>query len=354
MSADGDDRIADVRFDDADFDLIDRTEYADRRFLRFFYYPRIFRRLGQKLDDALSAAGDEPTIVYFSDEGVWAAFWDAYRRKRARTNVKAVNVQHGIALLRRARFQFIRRVINALSQLATGYPCVGYGSLGGVGPRAFDLYLTYDASTARFVTEQTGCRALAVPRLIKRELIQSFFETPKPIVDQCFVLFAMNINMRGSAVKCDAAATFDELLPLAIMLSDLGARLIVRLHPGMDRTREMERFAAHPLSGFAEIDLNAHQHDSLARSKIVMSFVSTVLWEGGLLGLLPVQVVCKCCDYVELSYEREVLVLGNDMRGQLAALIGRARHVDALDWRASEAVEWSRLKPQLLEIVTVG
>ncbi len=353
LLADGGDRICELRFSDEEFDLVDQVEYTERRFFRFFYCQKIFRRLLETLDDALAAAGDEPTTVYFSDEGVWAVLWSAYRDKCDHRNLRAVNVQHGFALLRRARFQGLRRFVNAVSRLATGLPCVGYGSLGGVGPTAFDLYLTYDSGTAQFVTEATGCRALAVPRLIKHELIEAFFAMPRLETDQCLVLFAMNINMRGSPVKCDAVQTFDVLLPLAKSLSDLGARLIVRLHPGMDRTREIERFHVHPLADFADIDLNARQHESLAKSRVVMSFVSTVLWEAGLLGLLPVQLVCRCCEYVEMSYEREILTIGENMRGQLVDLIGRARQIENLDWRESEAREWLLLKPhlQLREVV---
>jgi hypothetical protein len=349
---DGDDRIVDLRFTEVEFDLIDRVEYSERRFFRAFYYPRIFQRLVERLDRAIAEMEDQPANVYFSDEGVWAVFWAAYRKSSGKIGqIRGVNVQHGFALLRPAKFQPVRRIINAISTLVTGFPTMGYGSLGGVGAGAFDLYLTYDTTTARFIQNQLGCNALAAPRLIKHDLIQSFSAIPRVQHDEARILFAMNINMRGSPINCDVGETFDELLDLAILLRDLQARLVLRLHPGMNAHEEAIRFSGHPISKVADLDVHTSLHASMAETDIVMSFVSTVLWESGLLGLLPVQVVCACCDYVDLSYAREELKLDSSLREQLKKLLSRARTTQVSDWCELEATEWLQVKRHLVHPV---
>lgn len=346
LTREGSDRCVDVKFDDAEFDYIDRVEYTERRFFRAILYPRLFRALNRRLDAAI---GDEPrVVVYFADEGVWAAVWALYRRRHASRSLKAVNVQHGFALIRPPTLRLARKAVNTVSRLLTGFPSIGYGSLGAAGPKPFDLYLTYDEPTARFVREQTDRAAFPAPRLIKHELITSLEALPLgPRPDVTRVLFAMNINMRGSPVKCDVGETFDILLGLATELHRLGAVLVLRLHPGMDREAEIRRFATHAISKFAELDPNESLAKSMASSEIVMSFVSTVIWEAGLLGLVPVQVACACCDDVDLGFEREILNLEGEYMPQLATLLAQARAPRVTDWRQEEGLEWAALKSAL-------
>jgi hypothetical protein len=354
LAADAGNRICELRFDEDGFDLIDRVEYSERRFFRFFYYPKIFSGLLARLEDALDQVGDEQAIIYFSDEGVWAALWASYRSRNGQRQFKAVNVQHGIAPLRPARFQPIRKTINWLSTLVSGYPCIGYGSLGGAGAHAFDLYLTYDERAAHFANEQTGRKAIAAPHLIKHDVITAFSAISESESDRVQFLFAMNINMRGSPVKCDVGQTFDALLELATLLNEMNARLILRLHPGMDRDREMARFALHPISRVAEIDKHISPHVSMANARVVMSFVSTVLWEAGLLGLLPVQIICACCDYVDLSFEREEINLAHNLRANLTDLLDRARRSQTKDWQEVERMEWRTVCTELAPALAVS
>ncbi len=352
LQAEGETDLVEVRFDAAEFDHIDRVEYTRRRFLRAFYYPAIFRSLCRRLDAALAGLGDGPANVYFTDEGVWAVVWAEYRRRLGKPQVRGVNVQHGHAEIRPAKWMAARRVVNALSRGVTGFPCLGYGSLGGAGPEPFDVYLTYETVAADHLRQQLGRQALAAPRVIKHELIAGFSDlVQKAEAGPTSVLFAMNINMRGSPIKCDVGQTFDALLEMAQALHEMGVRLIVRLHPGMDRAAATARFAAHPIARCAELDTVVSLQQSMARVQVVMSFLSTVLWEAGLVGLLPVQVVCHCCDDARLTFEREVLELGDGMRPRLAELVAKARAPQAAGWLEREAAEWRLVRP-LLEVAS--
>lgn len=342
-------RIADVRFTPAEFDHIDKVEYTERRFFRAFYYRAIFRRLVAMLDEALANLGDEPATVYFSDEGVWAVAWAAYRRRLSRAQVRSINVQHGFALLRPGPFGRLRRAINAVSMLFTGFPTIGYGSLGGAGPEPFDLYLTYDEPIAARIRGVTGRAALPAPHLIKHELIEAFAALPRKQGGITRALFAMNVKMRGSPVKCDAPETFDQLMGLAAALDARGARLVLRLHPGMDREATIRSYEAHPIARLTELDANGSLNETMAQADLVLSFVSTVLWEGSLLGLLPVQVVCACCDQVELGFEREILSLDGDFPPKLDALLARARARHGRDWQACEGAEWAAARSLIVQ-----
>lgn len=348
-----DNRIIKLYFEESEFDYIDRVEYSERRFLRVFYYPVIFRKLCSRLDKAIAMAdGEERVNVYFADEGVWAVVWADYRRRHAYSSrMRGVNVQHGLAEIRPSRFLGMRRLINMIARIFTGFPSLGYGSMGGAGPGAFDLYLTYDRHVANHVQKQTGCTAIPAPRLIKHELIKNFsaLRQQRGGEDQGRVLFALNIKMRGSAIKCDMAETLDQLLELATTLRKLGACLVLRLHPGMDRDIEVRRFNSHPISRVAELDSYDSLQESMARSVMVMSFLSSVLWEASILGLVAVQVICRCCNTAKLHFERHQLVLNNEFSSSLNKLLALACTSTQRHWNEMERDEWIHVRPFLLD-----
>lgn len=350
LRAEAENRTVDVCFEDADFDLIDRIEYTDRRFLRMFYYPALFRRLYAKLDQAIAQAGSEKVNVYFADEGVWAVVWAQYRRRSGHSHVRGINVQHGFAEIRRVRTLSVRRFINSVSRILVGFPCLGYGSLGGGGTGAFDVYLTYDDAIADYIHQRLGCVALSAPRLIKHDLIAGFSEKRKKIsfLQRSRVLFAMNVKMRGSAIKCDIEQTFDQLLELAKDIQGYGASFVLRLHPAMNGEIVRAQFDAHPISRFAEIDSYPSLHDSLASVTIAMSFLSSVLWEANLLGIMPVQVICACCNTAKLHYQREELVLDDSMHDRLQELLRRADGSSESNWEQKEELEWQKVRVALI------
>lgn len=343
-----DQRINDIRLTEAEFAIVRQIEYGDQRMARPLRYPAIFKSLYQQLDAALAGCGGDRATVYFADEGVWAVMWADYRRRRKLANVRGVNVQHGIALLKRPSLPWLRRAINAAARMVTGFPAIGYGSLAGAGPGPFELYLTYDQASADFITKHSGCAAIAAPHVIKADLIERFNDLPRrPNGAAVQVLFAMNVPIKGSPIKCDARGMFEQLLPLARALEAAGARLVIRLHPGADQNAERRDFADHPIARHAAIDESQSLHHALAQADIVMSLLSTVLWEAGLLGLVAVQVTCRCCDPVELGYEREILSLDEPLAPRLASLLARARGLDRAKADAEIARQWGAVQQAL-------
>lgn len=350
LSFEAESRTIDVCFEEQDFDLIDRVEYTDKRFLRMFYYPALFRRLYAKLDQAISQAGSEKVNVYFADEGIWSVVWAQYRRRGGRSHVRGVNVQHGFAEIRPVHTLPIRAFINAVSRIFVGFPCLGYGSLGGGGAGAFDVYLTYDDAIAHYIHERLGCAALSAPRLIKHDLIAGFSEKRKKTLplQKPRVLFALNVKMRGSAIKCDIEETFDQLLPLAKAIQGYGASFALRLHPAMNAEIVGAQFVAHSISEFSEIDGYLSLHDSLAVTTISMSFLSSVLWESSLLGIMPVQIICACCNTAKLHYQREELTLDDTMQERLQELLQKADRPMKMNWEQQEELEWQKVRAALI------
>lgn len=335
----------DIRFDAAELDLIDSVEYTRWRPLRFWLYRTLFRNFEERLDTAL-AKTPGPVCVYLADEGVWAVLWEQYRRRTGRRNIRAVNVQHGFALLRPASHRWLRYLLNLASVSLTGYPAIGYGSVGGAGPGPFDVYLTYDQPTADFAVQQSDRSACPAPRLIKHELISQFAASHKPSWEKR-VLFTMNIAIAGSPVLFTSEQTYQELIPVAASLKKHGFELVIRLHPGMDREKEALAFSRHPISGWATLDQERALHKSMAACSIVMSYLSTSLWEGSLLGLLPVQLIGQGCRPVDLGYPVEKLDVGTDIDGQIAGICQKIRPKGVFDWAFEEEKEWTQVKPLL-------
>jgi hypothetical protein len=332
-----------LSFDRAQLDLVRRVEYTRKRLFRIWFYRPLYRWLTAQLDRIVADAGGDEVVFYLADESIWAVIMADYRRRGKKPRVHAVNVQHGFALLGEARLKRLRKLFNAASRVVFGFPAIGYGSLGGAGRDAFDLYLTYDEQTAGFVRDRLGVDAIAAPRLIKHDLLASYRQVSTDPQASRHVLFAMNMNIAGSPILCDVPQTLDALLPLANALDARGMKLIVRLHPGMEAERERQRFATHPIARTAELDADRSLQDSVARAAIVMSFLSTVLWEASLVGRLPVQVVCSCCKEVELGYPREILRLDGDFAAQLDSILEKPHSALMPDTEKLEADEWSKV-----------
>lgn len=348
LATEPDQQIADIRLSEAELAVVRAIEYNDQRMLRPLRYPAIFKSLCDRLDAALAGCDGARANVYFADEGVWAVVWGDYRRRQGLDHVRGINVQHGIALIKRPSFPRLRRAINVAARLVTGFPAIGYGSLAGAGAGPFELYLTYDQASADFITAHSGCAAIAAPHVIKYDLIEQFGGLPRRADDAPVrALFAMNIAIKGSPIKCDALGMFGQLLPLACALEAAGVRLAIRLHPGADQIVERRIFTDHPIAHHAEIDDSATLHHALAQADIVMSLLSTVLWEAGLLGLVPVQVTCSCCDPVELGYDRAVLSLDQPLVPQLTPLLARAQSFDRTKGNARIAAEWAEVQDAL-------
>lgn len=340
--------ILDVRLADSSYNLIRRVEYSARKHVRFLYYKKIFTVLKNELTMAISACGcDNPRVIYFSDEGVWAEFLRSYLREYRSSSLVTVNIQHGFEHFTRPRYKKMRRLINWLSYRILGFPTFGLGSFGGVGGGVFDIYLTYDEKTADFIRKYTKDIAIPVPTIIKMGLIERYNKarTSSSASTEHLkrVIFALQPQVPGAAVTCNIMEVLDELTFLAkTLVEKFGITMILRLHPGMNKAMTLEFYGRSEISRYAEIDDEPDLARSLSKAGVVMSYDSTVLWEAGLLGLVPV-CVWGGCFKSRLEFPHEIIQIKRNHEEELSRIFlpETARKYQKGD--QSEMMDWEEL-----------
>jgi hypothetical protein len=291
--------IHELRLSRENCDLINKIDYSRlRKRLRFLYYRSVFQELTQLITASLDSCGkDDLAVVYFSDDGVWAEFWSQLRRNhRCAAQLIAVNVQHGWLKLEPASGIAVRRLLNRLTRILFGSLAFGLGSLGGSGGGVFDIHLVYSPEAAEFVQNRTGNRAISCPAIIKyqltqmsRHLRQEAMADGNPCND---VLMALQpppfVGLQAGAT---VLGMMREWLPIArILREEHQLSVVIRRHPGTSAAEFETAFRESGISDYAQPDSQADVHVALAHSAVVFSYMSTVLFEGYLLGLTPVSV----------------------------------------------------------------
>lgn len=335
--------ISEVRLPAESYEIVREVEYSRRRLFRFLYYKNIFRQLEKSLQQVLDHFHkDDCCVIYLSDEAVWAEFLRDFRKRHCEMKVVYVDVQHGFAYPMAAKYKNLRRAFNWIARKTLGYPALGMGSLGGAGGGVFDIYLTYDTTTSDFIRQHTCDLVYTCPFVIKFGLLQRYWaagELLKEWRTEKDILFALQQVGKNNG---DSLHLFEELLPVAKLLGEkYGKRLIFRPHPGMERRKVIESFHRSGIDRWADIDELAELADRLARCNIVMSFYSTVLWEAGMLGLVPVSVQ-GAYHHGRLPFSHEVLDVSADLDAQLDQILcqetaekyRRDLVNDAFDWEA--------------------
>ena len=167
--------IVEARLAPEENKLVRKVEYSRRRYARFLYYRPVFQKLEQLLGEALRRVDkDSWTVLYLSDEGVWAQLLRDFRKRFPDRKILSVNVQHGLAYPVPSKYKAARRAVNLLLRKTWGYPAFGMGSLGGAGSGTFDIYLAYDKKLCDFISDCTGDLVYACPSIIKYGLFQRF------------------------------------------------------------------------------------------------------------------------------------------------------------------------------------
>jgi len=318
-------KISEVRLPPASYETVHRVEYSWRKTVRFLYYTSVFRHLENLLCEALTdCKSDNPCVIYFSDEGVWAEFLREFRSRRAQLPIIAVNVQHGFEHHVRIPDRHLRRIVNWLSMKWMGFPAFGMGCFGGVGSGAFEVYLTYDEATSDFIRDNTGDLAYECPSVIKHALFERFKVARQLLSHRRSgqeVMFALQptiarifgrTNINGSTLD-----VFRELTLVAKLLVERhGRRMVFRAHPSMQHDRVMEQYCQSGIDRYADMAGPSELGDQLARCSVVMSYDSTVLWEAYILGLVPVSVQGNCYRG-GLSFPHEVLDVTSNLEAQL-------------------------------------
>lgn len=319
------DEMVDIRLQPDEYNRVREVEYSARKYIRTVFYRQIFKSVESQIKAvATSVRESTPVIIYLSDEGVWAELVNQIINNIPRA-IYTVNVQHGFFLLERQHLErqwavYIRLLVNWVVIKIMGYPLFGMA----FGRGKCDIYLCYGEEEKSFLTEEHNEIVYSAPRLIKRNLINRYIMAHERLGSTdgaSAVLLAMPACVPGTEFRCDLKQFLEVVKPaLTFLTGELGWRVIVRFHPGRDREECKRALMDAGMAALVEVDEERDVVDSMARCDVVMAAHSTVLFESGLLGKVPIAIRSDCFRR-PLHYRHEVVDMSGDYRAQLAGAL---------------------------------
>lgn len=294
--------------------VVGKVEYSWRWMLRPLYYHRIVHYLKTaigEIADKAQVSGQE-VILYLPDDGYWAELLVDIRAK-LNARLKIIYVQHGMARLERispiSRWQ--RRVCNQLSRLLFGWPMFGLG----FGSGAIDGYIVCLPKEAAHVRCNFGTPAYVAPWFVWAKLLDyaaarsDDAAMPRRLLFAASPLFSRRIDIFGRASKLQRQYFADIATCLQAIKEETKCEIVVRLHPNENRLRAEEMFRSSGLDRIARIDTNFNLVESLLECSFVMSYASTVLLEGALIGRVPIHFIPEAYPSHDMAFANEPLRL---------------------------------------------
>ncbi|TXH71060.1 MAG: hypothetical protein E6Q83_02300 [Thiothrix sp.] len=298
------DFFIDIKYPDNLKNLVKSIEYSKISKFRFFFYKKLFKFIDEEIHKILINNRNNICYIYMLDEGVWAELLSYIKDKYKLSNVKIINIQHGIGIMTPAKFKFLRKISNSLSIKLIGYPSLGLGCYGQSGSGIFDTYLTYDQTVSKIISERTNSNVIEAPELIKYNLFYSYLVNRKihdiPL-KEINILIALHHDVMFSPIKCSLFNSLDEWSKIIHMLKSYAENdtliFYIRLHPGSYlNPKLMKRILSHPIFLQAKQDIEQDLGKSLASKHAVLSHISTVLYDANLLKIPSFSIKNKCFD----------------------------------------------------------
>lgn len=294
-------RLLDMRLTESEYALVRRVEYSKQKYIRVIFYRRLYKALEARLLAALEQSPADAVCVYLADEGVWAEWLRGVRRKHT-GRIHTINIQHGLFLLERQYWETdfaarVRAVVNGVSRLIWGYPLLGLA----FGRGGFDVYLCYGESVKAFLQAQGNAHVYVCPLIIKAHMINRYAQAWARAGAQQTSKGGVLIPLPACVPGTEFACKLDEFLEVIRPLVEYCRRVrklgvTIRFHPGREREACLSVLKASSLAALVEVDEHDDIVDSLVRSDFVVAVHSTVLFEAGVLGKVPVAVRSRCFD----------------------------------------------------------
>ena len=295
-----------LHLEDKEYDYITRVEFSIRRYARFLFYGPIFKKIEGLIIEILQTHGmDQPVVFYLADEGVWAELIRDIIKRHAHTRTSLlVNVQHGLMGLGIPSLLWLRKSLNSIARLFSGYPIFGYGFGGG----ACDIHLVYGEKEVEFLKTRQIKLALSAPTLIKHDLRQQYQKTVNnQAVDPGLVLVVLPACVPGSDMRCNLPELLNTISPVVQWVEEnTEYQILVRPHPGRRDRDTINLINQSALGPFVEIDLEKQLISGLSRAAFVMGAQSTVLFDSLCLGKVPIEIRSDCFDEA-LPFPHEVI-----------------------------------------------
>ena len=295
-----------LHLEDKEYDYITRVEFSIRRYARFLFYGPIFKKIEGLIIEILQTHGmDQPVVFYLADEGIWAELIRDIIKRHAHTRTSLlVNVQHGLMGLGIPSLLWLRKSLNSIARLFSGYPIFGYGFGGG----ACDIHLVYGEKEVEFLKTRQIKLALSAPTLIKHDLRQQYQKTVNnQAVDPGLVLVVLPACVPGSDMRCNLPEFLNTISPVVQWVEEnTEYQILVRPHPGRHDLDTINLINQSALGPFVEIDLEKQLISGLSRAAFVMGAQSTVLFDSLCLGKVPIEIRSDCFDEA-LPFPHEVI-----------------------------------------------
>jgi hypothetical protein len=298
-----------IQLDESDYRIIQKIEYSKfKLLLRIIYYPRILKKieiiLKKELSNFLKAN------IFFSDEGIWGIFLSDMKY-RCKTELTLVNIQHGLFLIKKPRYIYLRKKINKIFKVLFGYPLIGL-DFGGA---CADIYFVYGEEEKKYLSKRNKKPVVLIaPYLCKYDLIKKYNREKHicGIKDSEHILFAMQKADIAEGFLYSEKEIYKMLLPFLHYLKECKKEIYLRLHPGIPDNKNSLRWLKE--YGILDMVKLANSKDLsyyLVRSNTVISFHSTVLFDAYILGLLPISITGMARDYY-IPFEHEKLDIKRD------------------------------------------
>jgi hypothetical protein len=148
-------------------------------------------------------------------------------------------------------------------------------------------------------------------------------------------------GLRAGATTLDMMR---EWLPIArILREEHQRRVLIRRHPGTPQEEFDAAYRESGIAAFADPDTQVAVHAALARSQIVFSYMSTVLFEADLFGLTPVSVCGGLYDDNLHTLPHVRLDVGLDLREQIGRLTGASSAGSRAAQSTSAYFDWESI-----------
>jgi hypothetical protein len=296
--------LKDIYLTSNQYELVDTAEYSKNIFIkstselkilrRIFTYLGIYKYLFNKIEKNIGKTKPKKVILYLADEGVWGEVIKIFEKKiieKYKIKVELINIQHGFFTLIPTSYLNLRKLLNKVSLLITGYPLIGYG----FGGSTLSSYFVYGEMERKYIQKKSPHSSVFVsPYICKYELIKKVEEVQVAIGKneteiRSNILFAAQINDINPDALYNEEEITKKISPLFENLYNKGFNIYYRLHPAI-QNKDFYYALLKKYNIFDKVIISNESslNEDLAKSCIVLSLQSTTLYDGYVLNRMPV------------------------------------------------------------------
>lgn len=295
----------DIILDDKFYDIVDEAEYAKvllysaaselKILRRAINYRKVFKELERLVCNTIEENKTSTKLFfYLADEGVWGEFIKVLRHRiteKYNVNITIINIQHGFFTLEDGPALRVRHIVNKIFKFFYTYPILGYG----FGGSKLDTYFVYGKLEKDFVRKHAPqSKVIVSPMICKGELMDEVYElqqlhskSDEEIRNS--ILFAAQLNEINPDCFYNEEEITEKIAPLFSKLHEKGYIVYYRLHPAIpDKERYIALLQKYGIDKYIIFANDSKLSDYLVKVSAVMALQSTTLYDGYVVGRMPI------------------------------------------------------------------